>query len=105
MIFSCYRAVHEGPIPEQIMQSALVIELFHNVSLIIVAKLILVCILSRIRRQCACNSAILMAPLNSLGYSLFAGNHGPRLRFAMIGSRGFATRDNASMKMGSQALI
>src|SRR3954469_11163034 len=34
-IFSCYRAVHEGPIPEQIMQSALVIELFHNVSLII----------------------------------------------------------------------
>jgi geranylgeranyl pyrophosphate synthase len=27
--------VHEGPIPEQIMQSALVIELFHNVSLII----------------------------------------------------------------------
>src|ERR1700737_4647493 len=34
-IFSCYRAVREGPIPEQIMQSALVIELFHNVSLII----------------------------------------------------------------------
>src|ERR1700735_5746942 len=34
-IFSCYRAVEEGPIPEQIMQSALVIELFHNVSLII----------------------------------------------------------------------
>src|SRR5664279_617 len=34
-IFSCYRAVHEGPIPERIMQSALVIELFHNVSLII----------------------------------------------------------------------
>jgi geranylgeranyl pyrophosphate synthase len=34
-IFSCYRAVHQGPIPEQIMQSALVIELFHNVSLII----------------------------------------------------------------------
>ena len=34
-IFSCYRAMHDGPIPEQIMQSALVIELFHNVSLII----------------------------------------------------------------------
>src|ERR1700735_5083134 len=34
-IFSCYRSLHEGPIPEQIMQSALVIELFHNVSLII----------------------------------------------------------------------
>jgi hypothetical protein len=34
-IFSCYRALREGPIPEQIMQSALVIELFHNVSLII----------------------------------------------------------------------
>jgi geranylgeranyl pyrophosphate synthase len=34
-IFSCYRAMHEGPIPERIMQSALVIELFHNVSLII----------------------------------------------------------------------
>ena len=34
-IFSCYRATREGPIPEQIMQSALVIELFHNVSLII----------------------------------------------------------------------
>ena len=34
-IFSCYRAVHQAPIPEQIMQSALVIELFHNVSLII----------------------------------------------------------------------
>ena len=34
-IFSCHRAMHQGPIPEQIMQSALVIELFHNVSLII----------------------------------------------------------------------
>jgi len=34
-IFSCYRATSAGPIPEQIMQSALVIELFHNVSLII----------------------------------------------------------------------
>ena len=44
-------------------------------------------------------------PSGRLRYSLFAGNHRPRLRFAMIGSRGFATRDNASMKMGSQALI
>jgi geranylgeranyl pyrophosphate synthase len=34
-IFSCYRAMGQGPMPEHIMQSALVIELFHNVSLII----------------------------------------------------------------------
>jgi geranylgeranyl pyrophosphate synthase len=34
-VFSCYRAVHDGPIPQQIMNSALVIEFFHNVSLII----------------------------------------------------------------------
>jgi len=34
-IFSCYRAMSDGPMPERIMQSALVIELFHNVSLII----------------------------------------------------------------------
>lgn len=39
-IFSCYRASRQGaanpgPIPERILQSALVIELFHNVSLII----------------------------------------------------------------------
>ena len=37
-IFSCYRATAggaAGPIPERIVQSALVIELFHNVSLII----------------------------------------------------------------------
>jgi geranylgeranyl pyrophosphate synthase len=34
-IFSSYRAVDQGPIPERIMQSALVIELFHNVSLVI----------------------------------------------------------------------
>lgn len=39
-IFACYRASREGagnpgPIPERILQSALVIELFHNVSLII----------------------------------------------------------------------
>ena len=34
-IFSCYRSLIPGPIPEQIITSALVIELFHNVSLII----------------------------------------------------------------------
>ena len=39
-IFACYRASREGignpgPIPERILRSALVIELFHNVSLII----------------------------------------------------------------------
>ena len=34
-VFSCYRAAHNGPIPQQIMNSALVIEFFHNVSLII----------------------------------------------------------------------
>src|ERR1700732_231922 len=34
-IFSCYRAVEEGPIPDEVMRSAMVIELFHNVSLII----------------------------------------------------------------------
>src|SRR5215469_14622346 len=34
-VFSCYRAAHGGPIPGRIMNSALVIEFFHNVSLII----------------------------------------------------------------------
>jgi len=35
-IFACYRAMHgPGPIPQKIMTSALVIELFHNMSLII----------------------------------------------------------------------
>jgi geranylgeranyl pyrophosphate synthase len=34
-VFSCYRAVHGGPIPKQIMNSALVVEFFHNVSLIV----------------------------------------------------------------------
>ena len=34
-IFSCYRAVHRGPIPAQVMNSAMVVEFFHNVSLII----------------------------------------------------------------------
>jgi geranylgeranyl pyrophosphate synthase len=34
-VFSCYRAVRGGPIPKRIMNSALVVEFFHNVSLII----------------------------------------------------------------------
>ena len=34
-VFACYRAVHDGPIPLHIMNSALVVEFFHNVSLII----------------------------------------------------------------------
>ena len=34
-IFACYRSIVPGRIPEQIMTSALVIELFHNVSLVI----------------------------------------------------------------------
>ena len=34
-VFSCYRAFHDGPIPWQVMNSALVVEFFHNVSLII----------------------------------------------------------------------
>jgi geranylgeranyl diphosphate synthase, type I len=34
-IFACHRSTIPGPIPEPIMTSALVIELFHNVSLII----------------------------------------------------------------------
>ena len=34
-IFSCYRSIVPGRIPERIMTSALVIEFFHNVSLVI----------------------------------------------------------------------
>jgi geranylgeranyl pyrophosphate synthase len=34
-VFSCYRAIQGGGIPKYIMNSALVVELFHNVSLII----------------------------------------------------------------------
>lgn len=34
-IFACYRSIVPGRIPERIMTSALVIELFHNVSLVI----------------------------------------------------------------------
>lgn len=34
-VFSCYRAVHGDAIPERILNAAAVVELFHNVSLII----------------------------------------------------------------------
>jgi geranylgeranyl pyrophosphate synthase len=34
-IFSCYRSIEPGPVPERILNSAVVIEFFHNVSLII----------------------------------------------------------------------
>jgi geranylgeranyl pyrophosphate synthase len=34
-IFACYRSLTPGPLPEQIVNSAVVIELFHNVSLVI----------------------------------------------------------------------
>jgi geranylgeranyl pyrophosphate synthase len=34
-IFSCYRAVYEGPVPPSVIESALIVEMFHNVSLII----------------------------------------------------------------------
>lgn len=34
-VFSCYRAIHANPIPAEVMRCAMVIELFHNVSLII----------------------------------------------------------------------
>jgi len=34
-IFACYRSLAPGPIPEQVMTAAVVIEFFHNVSLII----------------------------------------------------------------------
>src|SRR5262249_25130011 len=34
-IFSCYRALHRGPVPAQVMTSAMVVELFHNVALVI----------------------------------------------------------------------
>jgi hypothetical protein len=34
-IFSCHRAINPGPIPETILNSAVVIEFFHNVSLVI----------------------------------------------------------------------
>ena len=34
-VFGCYRAVHGEQIPEHIMRSALVLEMFHNVSLVV----------------------------------------------------------------------
>ncbi|MGH9201747.1 MAG: polyprenyl synthetase family protein, partial [Vicinamibacterales bacterium] len=34
-MFSCYRAIYEGPIPQSLMRAALVLEMFHNVSLIV----------------------------------------------------------------------
>jgi len=34
-VFSCYRAIYQGPIPAQLIRSAAVVEMFHNVSLII----------------------------------------------------------------------
>lgn len=34
-IFSCYRSAQDGDVPPQILRSALLIELFHNVSLVI----------------------------------------------------------------------
>ena len=34
-VFSCYRAVYEDPIPPELIRSACVVELFHNVTLII----------------------------------------------------------------------
>ena len=34
-IFSCYRAIYQGPIPPSLIQSTAVVEMFHNVSLIV----------------------------------------------------------------------
>jgi geranylgeranyl pyrophosphate synthase len=34
-VFSCYRAMHQGEIPQSIIRGALLIELLHNVSLVI----------------------------------------------------------------------
>src|SRR5262245_52233376 len=34
-IFSCYRAIYQGPIPPGLIRSAAVLEMFHNVSLIV----------------------------------------------------------------------
>src|SRR5262245_39824154 len=34
-VFSCYRAINPGPIPDSIVRSATVLEMMHNVSLII----------------------------------------------------------------------
>ena len=34
-VFACYRALHDGPIPDEIIMGAVAIEMFHNVSLVI----------------------------------------------------------------------
>jgi geranylgeranyl pyrophosphate synthase len=34
-LFSCYRAMHSGPIPASVRQAAVLVEMFHNVSLIV----------------------------------------------------------------------
>ena len=34
-VFSCYRALNDGELPAHVLQSAMSLELFHNVSLII----------------------------------------------------------------------
>jgi len=34
-VFSCHRAVHDGPIPTTVIHAAVLLELFHNVSLVI----------------------------------------------------------------------
>jgi geranylgeranyl diphosphate synthase type I len=34
-MFSCYRALHDGPIPEQVMRGAIALELIHNMTLVV----------------------------------------------------------------------
>ena len=34
-IFACFKAIYEGPVPERLIRSAMVLEMFHNVSLVI----------------------------------------------------------------------
>ena len=34
-IFSCFRAIYEGEIPQRTVRSAMALEMFHNVSLVI----------------------------------------------------------------------
>ena len=34
-VFSCYRALYQGPLPPTLIRSAVVVEMFHNVSLIV----------------------------------------------------------------------
>ena len=44
-MWSCYRAVYQGEIPPDVIRSAVVLEMFHNVSLIIddIAPQLLAC--------------------------------------------------------------